>query len=93
MNLYDDSFREAKQDFAVRSGLIPKAQLFTPEQLTELYRATEFFLDDGPEPSSGQIQSLQEARRKIEYVVPNLTDRLEQGQGQNIEEPKSQMQL
>ena len=29
---YNDSFREAKQDFAVRSGLIPKAQLFTPEQ-------------------------------------------------------------
>lgn len=90
---YNDSFREAKQDFAVRSGLIPKAQLFTPEQLTELYRATEFFLDDGPEPSSGQMQSLQEARRKIEYVVPNLTDRLEQGQGQNIEEPNSEMQL
>ncbi len=90
---FGDNFYGAKQDFAVRSGLIPKAQLFTPEQLTELYRATEFFLDDGPEPSSGQMQSLQEARRKIEYVVPNLTDRLEQGQGQNIEEPKSEMQL
>jgi len=30
-------FQSAKQDFAVRSGLISKAQLFSPEELTELY--------------------------------------------------------
>ena len=38
---YEDNFQSAKQDFAVRSGLIPRAQLFTPEELTELYRAAE----------------------------------------------------
>ena len=38
---YEDDFQSAKQDFAVRSGLIPRAQLFTPEELTELYRAAE----------------------------------------------------
>ena len=27
-----------KQDFAIRSGLIQKEQLFTPEQMTEIYR-------------------------------------------------------
>ena len=36
---YEDDFQSAKRDFAVRSGLIPRAQLFTPEELTELYRA------------------------------------------------------
>ena len=41
---YEGDFQSAKQDFAVRSGLISKAQLFSPEQLTELYRATDFLL-------------------------------------------------
>lgn len=34
---YDEDFCGAKQDFAVRSGLISKTQLFSPEELTELY--------------------------------------------------------
>lgn len=34
---YMGDFQSAKQDFAVRSGLISKAQLFSPEELTELY--------------------------------------------------------
>ena len=46
---YEDDFQSAKQDFAVRSGLIPRAQLFTPEELTELYRAAEHWFYEGPE--------------------------------------------
>ena len=33
-----ENYDEAKQDFATRSGLIQKEQLFSPEQLTEIYR-------------------------------------------------------
>ena len=33
-----ENYVEAKQDFATRSGLIQKEQLFSPEQLTEIYR-------------------------------------------------------
>lgn len=79
---YEGDFQSAKQDFAVRSGLISKAQLFSPEQLTELYRATDFLLDEGPELEEKQLKAIQEARTKIEYVVPDLQDRLEQGQEQ-----------
>ena len=79
---YENDFQSAKQDFAVRSGLISKAQLFTPEELTELYRATDHFLEDGPEPDSGQLKAIQEARTKIEYTVPDLQSRLEQAQNQ-----------
>ena len=79
---YEGDFQSAKQDFAVRSGLISKAQLFSPEQLTELYRATDFLLDEGPAPEEKQLKAIQEARTKIEYVVPDLQDRLEQGQEQ-----------
>ena len=79
---YEGDFQSAKQDFAVRSGLISKAQLFSPEQLTELYRATDFLPEEGPAPEEKHLRAIQEARTKIEYVVPDLQDRLEQGQEQ-----------
>ena len=79
---YEDNFQSAKQDFAVRSGLISRAQLFTPEELTELYRATDFLLDEGPEPGVERLKAIQEARTKIEYTVPDLQSRLEQIQEQ-----------
>ena len=79
---YEEDFQGAKQDFAVRSGLISKAQLFSPEELTQLYRATDYLLDGGPEPEDGQLKALQTSRTKIEYTVPDLAERLEQSQGQ-----------
>ena len=79
---YEGDFQSAKQDFAARSGLISKAQFFSPEQLTELYRATDFLLEEGPAPEEKHLRAIQEARTKIEYVVPDLQDRLEQGQEQ-----------
>ena len=79
---YEEDFQGAKQDFAVRSGLISKAQLFSPEELTQLYRATDYLLDEGPEPEDGQFKALQTSRTKIEYTVPDLAERLEQSQGQ-----------
>lgn len=79
---YEEDFQGAKQDFAVRSGLISKAHLFLPEELTQLYRATDYLLDEGPEPEDGQLKALQTSRTKIEYTVPDLVERLEQSQGQ-----------
>lgn len=57
---YEDDFAGAKRDFAVRSGLIPKASLFSNEELTEIYRgltleeAIRTYLDsDRPEKRLG----------------------------------------
>lgn len=79
---YEGNFLLAKQDFAIRSGLISRAQLFSLEELTELYRATDYLLEEGPEPDAKQLKAIQEARTKIEYTVPDLQSRLEQTQGQ-----------
>ena len=81
-NYFQENYEGAKEDFAVRSGLISKTRLFTPEQLTELYRATEYLLAEGPEPDDRQLKAIQEARLQIEHAVPDLTMRLEQGQSQ-----------
>lgn len=36
---YGDDYDAAKQDFTIRSGLLPSEQLFSDEQLTEIYRS------------------------------------------------------
>lgn len=82
---YEGDFQSAKQDFAVRSGLISKAQFFSPEQLTELYRATDFLLEEDPALEEKHLRAIQEARTKIEYTVLDLQTRLEQTQ---IQEPQ-----
>ena len=79
---YEGDFQSAKRDFAVRSGLISKAQIFTQEELTELYRATDYLLEEGLEPEDTQLKAIQTARTKIEYTVPDLQCRLEQTQTQ-----------
>ena len=77
---YEGGFAAAKQDFAIRSGLISKAQLFSAEEMTELYRATEYLLENGPELQEEQLKVFQTARAKIEYIVPDLTEQLAQEQ-------------
>lgn len=79
---FEEDFQRAKQDFVVRSGLISRSQLFTPEELTELYRATEYFLQEGPSPDSSQLKAIRTATMKIQYTVPGLLNRLEQAPNQ-----------
>lgn len=74
-----ENYDAAKQDFATRSGLIQTEQLFSPEQLTEIYRCCadsvdgEFFaLTDKQEKVIHSIQ------QQIEVCVPDLNERIRQ---------------
>lgn len=77
---YAGDFQSAKQDFAVRSGLISNASLFSKEELTELYRATEHLLAEDPDLNDKQMKAIQDARLKIEFSVPDLDTQLEHRQ-------------
>ena len=79
-----NGYEAAKKSFATRSGLVAKERLFTDEQLTELYRGTEYLLEEGPEPTPKQSEVLNSARKQIEQAVPDLPERLEQGQCQDL---------
>lgn len=75
-----DNYSAAKQDFAVRSGLIRRGQLFSPEQLTELSRCVQAVLDDQNELTCDQETLLRETQEQIETLVPNLEQRMAQEQ-------------
>lgn len=74
-----EDYAGAKQDFAVRSGLIQKAQLFSPEQLTEIYRCCADSVDgDFFELTEEQEKVIRSAQQQIEECVPNLDERIRQ---------------
>ncbi|MGI5972395.1 MAG: hypothetical protein ACOX67_01380 [Oscillospiraceae bacterium] len=75
-----DNYTAAKQDFAVRSGLIRREQLFSPEQLTELSRCVQAVLEDQNELTCDQEALLRETQEQIETLIPNLQQRMAQEQ-------------
>lgn len=73
------NYDAAKRDFAVRSGLIQKDQLFTPEQMTEIYRCCADSVDgDFFELTGEQKKMIRSVQQQIEECVPDLDKRIRQ---------------
>ena len=74
-----ENYAEAKQDFAIRSGLIQKERLFTPEQMTEIYRCCADSVDgDFFELTGKQEKMIRSVQQQIEECVPDLDERIRQ---------------
>ena len=71
-----DSYAAAKRDFATRSGLLPRSALFTPEQLTEVYRSIHEVLESTYPITDERQKCLQSVAEQIEHTVPDLDDRV-----------------
>ena len=75
MENYDD----AKQDFAIRSGLVHKEQFFSPEQMTEIYRCCADSVDgDFFDLTAEQEKVIRSVQQQIEDCVPDLDERIRQ---------------
>ena len=74
-----ENYDAAKQDFAIRSGLIQKEQLFSTEQLTEIYRCcTDSVNEDFFELTDKQVELIHSVQQQIEICVPDLDERVRQ---------------
>ena len=77
---YYDSFHAtgaytaAKQDFAVRSGLLPASRLFTQEQLAVIYDAAQNMTVQGHISNPEQEKLLAQIMEQIEDAVPQVID-------------------
>lgn len=70
------SYAAAKQDFATRSGLLPRSALFTSEQLTEVYRSVRETLESPYPITDERRKCLQSTAEQIEHAVPDLDERV-----------------
>nr|WP_326208021.1 hypothetical protein [uncultured Oscillibacter sp.] len=66
----------AKRDFSARSGLLPSSALFTPEQLTEIYRCIHETLENTDPIPDDRRKLLESAAVQIEDFVPDLDERV-----------------
>ena len=90
---YHNDYSGAKEDFAVRSGLINQYKLFDKEELKEVYRA----LDQGqkyiPYLTFDQEQKLLELKKKIEQVSPKAVEAYKTEQEDQMEKPIFRIQI
>ena len=80
-----DCYTAAKRDFAIRSGLIPRSALFTPEQLTEVYRSICETLESNYPITDERQECLKSAAGQIEHIVPDLDERVELSNQKELE--------
>ena len=74
-----ENYDGAKQDFATRSGLIQKEQLFSPEQMTEIHRCCADSVDgDFFDLTAEQEKMIRSVQQQIEDCVPDLAERIRQ---------------
>lgn len=70
------SYTAAKKNFVARSGLIQSGALFSPEQLTEIYRSCGDVLEAGFQLTADQEKYLQGICAQIRDTLPDLDVRL-----------------
>ena len=73
-NYYENNYAAAKQNFATRSGLIPSALLFTPEQMAVIFDAAQNMTTEGFVSNPKQEKLLEQVMEQIEEVVPEVID-------------------
>ena len=65
-----ENYEAAKQDFAVRAGLVERQRLFSDEQIAVIKNACEFALEDDATLSYAEEKQLQSVQEQIELLLP-----------------------
>ena len=65
-----ENYEAAKQDFAVRAGLVESQRLFSDEQLAVIRNAWAFALEDDATLSYAKEKQLQSVQEQIELLLP-----------------------
>ena len=80
-----NNYAAARQDFAVRSGLVDQDRLFSDEQLAEIYRCIQETLDSGYPITDSRRELLERACTQIENAIPDLDERVYQSNQADLE--------
>lgn len=67
-----DNYTDAKQDFAIRAGLIEKQRLFTNEQLISIYQSVNDTFEAGYELTEKDTHQLTDIQQQIEAIIPDI---------------------
>ena len=79
-----ENYEVAKQDFAVRAGLVESQRLFSDEQLAVVRNACAFALEDDATLSYAEEKQLQSVQEQIELLLPQQTQEQHQTMEQTM---------
>ena len=65
-----ENYEAAKQDFAVRAGLVESQRLFSDEQIAVIKNVCEFALEDDATLSYAEEKQLHSVQEQIELLLP-----------------------
>lgn len=84
---YTNDYESAKEDFAIRSGLVSKHKVFNDDQMKDIYNALDYYRNEIENLTVKQEDAIKEIMKKIEYAVPGVESALdtEQTSGMNME--------
>ncbi len=82
---FGNCYQEAKQDFAVRAGLVQSERLFSEAQLAEIYRSVQQTLYTDLELTRVQEKTLQTVSDQIMELLPRIAEKqIQQGMEQSM---------
>lgn len=73
---YIDNYNDAKQDFAVRAGLVQKQRIFTDAQLLEIYQCVNDTFEVGYELTQEDAKKLSGIQKQIEALIPDVNEQI-----------------
>ena len=82
---HEQDYAGAKQDFAIRAGLIDRDEMFSAEQLTEMYRSIHETLDGEYAITGERRKLLESAAEQIGRSLPDLEQRVNRSNQQELE--------
>lgn len=82
---FGNEYQVAKQDFAVRSGLVQEQRLFSDQQLSEIYRCVKFTEENALILTDESYKALQKVSEQIEQIVPEAMDHVNNTPAQGME--------
>ena len=65
-----ENYEAAKQDFAVRAGMVNEQRLFSDEQLAVIRNACEFALEDDATLTYAEEKQLHSVQEQIDFILP-----------------------
>ena len=76
---YHSDYLAAKEDFAIRSGLVDSNRLFGIDDLEYMHKCIAFTLENDDSLDFNQEKELSELKEKIEDIIPSQAENQEQG--------------
>ena len=76
---YHTDYITAKEDFAIRSGLVDGDRLFGTDELKRIYKCIGFALENDDSLDFNQEKELSELKERLEDLIPSQTENQEQG--------------